>query len=196
IDARENYTLSHSEEVVGLAVEVARRLGLSASEIAKVRDGAMLHDIGKIAIPNEILYKTGPLSPSEWDTMRNPPVIGEGILLRTPELASIAPLVRHEHERWDGRGYPDGLAGEAIPLGARIVCACDAFDAMLSDRPYKAAMPRAEALAELRRCAGTQCDPKVVEALTQLCQGAATLAADGRADDPRSGGDDRLVGSD
>jgi HD-GYP domain-containing protein (c-di-GMP phosphodiesterase class II) len=110
-------------------------------------------------------------------------------------MRPVAGLVRSSHERWDGRGYPDGLMGDEIPLGARIVCACDAFDAMLSRRPYKAPMTVDEALAELARCAGSQFDPRVVETLTQLCQGAATLAADGRPDDPRSGGDDRLVGS-
>ena len=118
IDARDNYTLSHSRDVVDLACAVAGRLGLSRSETANVRDGAMLHDVGKVAIPNEILYKNGPLDDSEWDVMRQHPVIGERILLRTPELTAIAPLVRHEHERWDGLGYPDGLAGRDIPAAA------------------------------------------------------------------------------
>ena len=165
IDARDNYTLSHSKEVVELAGAVAKRLGLSGAEISQVRDGAMLHDVGKVAIPNEVLNKRGPLSAAEWKVMREHPVIGERILLRTPELVAIAPLVRHEHERWDGAGYPDGLAGEAIPIGSRIILACDAYNAMITARPYREPMDHEEAVAELRRAAGSQFDPVVVGAL-------------------------------
>jgi diguanylate cyclase (GGDEF)-like protein/putative nucleotidyltransferase with HDIG domain len=179
IDARDNYTLSHSDEVVGLACEVARRLGLPPAEVAKVRDGAMLHDIGKIAIPNEILYKSGPLSPSEWETMRGHPVIGERILRRTPELAPIAPLVRHEHERWDGGGYPDGLAGETIPIGSRIILACDAYHAMIAARPYRQSMSEEEAVEELRAGAGSQFDPHVVDALLSVLATRAPVVASG-----------------
>jgi putative nucleotidyltransferase with HDIG domain len=168
IDARDNYTMSHSEEVVALACEVARRLGLPSTEIARVGDGAMLHDVGKVAIPNEILYKPGPLTPDEWEVMRRHPVIGERILRRTPELESIARLVRHEHEHWDGSGYPDGLSGEAIPIGSRIILVCDAYSAMITQRPYRAPMSDEEAIAELERCAGAQFDPRVVAALVQL----------------------------
>ncbi|MBN1528575.1 MAG: diguanylate cyclase [Thermoleophilaceae bacterium] len=167
IDARDNYTLSHSEDVVDLAGAVARRLGLADQEVVQVRDGALLHDVGKVAIPHEILNKRGPLDGSEWKVMREHPVIGERILLRTPELAPIAPLVRHEHERWDGDGYPDGLAGEAIPIGSRIILACDAYNAMITARPYRDPMSHEDALAELRRAAGTQFDPHVVEALLE-----------------------------
>jgi diguanylate cyclase (GGDEF)-like protein len=174
IDARDRYTLSHSEQVVSLACEVARRLGLAPREVEQVRDGAMLHDVGKVAIPNEILFKHGPLSEAEWETMREHPVIGEGILLRTPELAGIAPLVRHEHERWDGRGYPDGLAGDRIPIGSRIVFACDAYNAMITERPYREPMSHDRAVAELRRGAGSQFDPHVVDALLSVL---ATRAA-------------------
>jgi diguanylate cyclase (GGDEF)-like protein len=168
IDARDNYTLAHSEQVVELACEVARRLRLSPSEVAKVRDGALLHDVGKVAIPNEILYKAGPLTEEEWETMRTHPVIGEKILLRTPELTPIAPLVRHEHERWDGGGYPDGLAGEAIPVGSRIIFACDAYNAMITARPYRNPMSDDAARDELLRNAGTQFDPAVVDALVEV----------------------------
>jgi diguanylate cyclase (GGDEF)-like protein len=168
IDARDNYTMAHSEEVVALACEVARRLALPPGEIAKVRDGAMLHDVGKVAIPNEILYKPGPLTMEEWEVMRRHPVIGERILRRTPELEPIAPLVRHEHERWDGTGYPDGLAGEQIPVGSRIILACDAYNAMITARPYRDPMSPGEAIAELENGAGSQFDPRVVSALVQL----------------------------
>ena len=168
IDARDNYTASHSEEVVRLACDVARRLGLAPAEVEKVRDGAMLHDVGKVAIPNEILYKPGPLSPEEWEVMRTHPLIGERILLRTPELARIAPLVRHEHERWDGRGYPDGLCGESIPIGSRVILACDAYSAMITARPYREPMSHEAALRELERGAGAQFDPRVVEALLRV----------------------------
>jgi diguanylate cyclase (GGDEF)-like protein len=176
IDARDNYTCSHSEQVVGLAREVARRLGLSPTEVSKVRDGAMLHDVGKVAIPNEILYKPGPLTDSEWEVMREHPVIGESILRRTPELAPIAPLVRHEHERWDGGGYPDGLHGDSIPIGSRIIFACDAYNAMITARPYREPMSEAAALAELREGAGSQFDPRVVEALMAVL-GAPVVAS-------------------
>lgn len=173
IDARDNYTHSHSEQVVGMASEVARRLGLPAAEVERVRDGAMLHDVGKVAIPNEILYKPGPLTEDEWRVMREHPAIGERILRRTPELAPIAPLVRHEHERWDGRGYPDGLGGEQIPVGSRIIFACDAYSAMITARPYRQPMSHEAALEELRRGAGTQFDPQVVNCLLALLRESA-----------------------
>jgi diguanylate cyclase (GGDEF)-like protein len=177
IDARDNYTHSHSEQVVTLACEVAGRLGLSDGEIDQVRDGAMLHDVGKVAIPNEILYKPGPLTPEEWEVMREHPAIGEQILRRTPELEHIAPLVRHEHERWDGAGYPDGLAGEAIPVGSRIIFACDAYNAMITARPYREPMSTSDALDELRAGAGSQFDPRVVDALVAVLADAPVSAS-------------------
>jgi two-component system, cell cycle response regulator len=185
----------HANGVADLAMAVGRRLGLDAEALDVLVRAAELHDIGKVAVPDTILHKPGPLDDVEWEIMRQHTVVGERILAAADSMRPVAGLVRSSHERWDGRGYPDGLMGEEIPLGARIVGACDAFDAMLSRRPYKAPMTVDETLAELRRCAGSQFDPRVVETLTQLCQGTATLAADGRADDPRSGGDDRLVGS-
>jgi diguanylate cyclase (GGDEF)-like protein len=185
----------HSSGVADLALAVGRRLGLDAEDLDVLLRAAELHDVGKVAVPDTILNKPGPLDAAEWGIMRQHTIVGERILAAADSMRPVAALVRSSHERWDGGGYPDGLAGEAIPLGARIVNACDAFDAMRSARPYKAPMSVEDAVAELRRCAGTQFDPRVVETLTQLCQGAATLAADGRADHPRSGGDDRLVGS-
>src|SRR3954447_13818557 len=181
----------HSTGVADLAIAVGRRLGLDAEELDVLLRAAELHDVGKIAVPDTILHKPGPLDETEWAIMRQHTVVGERILAASDAMRPVAQILRSSHERWDGGGYPDKLAGEAIPLGARIVCACDALDAMLSRRPYKAPMTVEDAVAELRRCAGTQFDPRVVAelvalapTLTQLCQGAATLAADGRADDP------------
>lgn len=129
----------------------------------RIRLAGNLHDIGKVALPDTILSKRGPLDKSEWDFMRRHTLIGARMLETTPVLADIAPLVRSSHERFDGGGYPDGLAGQEIALGARIVFVCDAYDAMTSPRPYREAISPRAALAELRRCAGSQFDPQVVD---------------------------------
>jgi diguanylate cyclase (GGDEF)-like protein len=173
--------LAHVSEVSTLACGVAAALGLDAEVQDEVLRAAELHDIGKLAIPDEILDKPGSLDDSEWVFMRQHPVVGERILCAAPALAPVAELVRSSHERWDGAGYPDGLAGEEIPLGARIVFACDAYDAMTSDRCYQAARSPQEALAELRRNAGTQFDPRVVQALCAVVEtgGAARRGTDG-----------------
>jgi HD-GYP domain-containing protein (c-di-GMP phosphodiesterase class II) len=168
IEERDNYTHEHSEEVVHLSRGVAMLLGLQADQAERIAHAALLHDVGKLAVPNEILHKPAPLTPGEWELMADHPVAGERILLRIPELNEIAPVVRHEHEHWDGSGYPDGLEGRLIPIGSRIILACDAYHAMISDRPYRPALAPAEAEEELRRGAGTQFDPNVVEALLDL----------------------------
>jgi HD-GYP domain-containing protein (c-di-GMP phosphodiesterase class II) len=155
----------HVNAVMVLAEAVARQLELSPHVLEQVRQAAQLHDIGKIAIPDAILEKPGPLSVQEWTFIRRHTVIGERILNAAPALADIARLVRSSHESYDGTGYPDGLVGEAIPIGSRIISVCDAFDAMTSDRPYRLAMTPHDALAELQRCSGAQFDPKVVTAL-------------------------------
>jgi diguanylate cyclase (GGDEF)-like protein len=162
----------HSEGVADLALAVARQLGLRGAALEHIRAGAELHDIGKSAIPDSILAKPGPLDDEEWAFMRRHTLIGERIVAGAEALAPVAPLVRSSHERWDGGGYPDRLAADEIPLGARIIAVCDAFDAMTAERSYSPPMPMAEALEELRRCAGSQFDPAVVEAFT-----AVTLAA-------------------
>jgi HD-GYP domain-containing protein (c-di-GMP phosphodiesterase class II) len=124
--------------------------------------------VGKLAVPGELLHREGPLTPEEWRLVAEHPVMGERILRRAPALAPLAPLVRHEHEHWDGSGYPDGLRGTKIPLGSRIVLACDAYCAMVAPRPYRPALSEREAIAELRRRAGTQFDPQVVTALLDV----------------------------
>jgi diguanylate cyclase (GGDEF)-like protein len=168
IEERDNYTNEHSEEVVHMARGVAMILGLAAEQVERIAHAALLHDVGKLAVPDEILHKRGPLTPDEWAVMAEHPVAGERILLRIPDLAAIAPVVRHEHEHWDGSGYPDRLRERKIPIGSRIILVCDAYHAMLTDRPYRAALTEEEAAAELRDCAGKQFDPDVVEALLDL----------------------------
>jgi diguanylate cyclase (GGDEF)-like protein len=168
---RDRYTGDHSESVVDLAAKVGEGLALDAEQIARLRTVALLHDIGKVGVPDEILHKPGPLDEREWEIMRQHPVIGERIIRAIPGMGSIARAVRHEHERWDGRGYPDGLAGEQIPIEARIILACDAYHAMVSDRPYRKAMEHRDAVAELTAHAGTQFDPQVIEALVGYLYG-------------------------
>jgi HD-GYP domain-containing protein (c-di-GMP phosphodiesterase class II) len=145
-------------------VATAHALGLGADEVERVRHATELRDIGKVAVPDAILAKPGPLRPEEWEFVRRHPVIGERIIDGAPALHRVGALVRSSHERWDGGGYPDRLAGGDIPLGARIVAVADAFAAMTSRRPYRPARSADEAIAELRACAGSQFDPEVVEA--------------------------------
>ena len=165
LEARDAYTNEHSRAVVDLATSVGAQLGVDPSTLDSIADVALLHDIGKVGIPDAILREPGPLAEEQWKVMREHPVIGEAIVSRIPHLAHLAPKIRAEHERWDGRGYPDGIAGDAIPIEARITLACDGFHAMISDRPYRSAMAREEALAELRRCSGTMFWPEAVDAL-------------------------------
>ena len=159
----------HVSGVAALADRVGRRLGLDDPDRGRVRRAALLHDLGKIAIPDSILDKPASLDVAEREFIRRHTLIGERILRAAPALEPIAPLVRSSHERWDGTGYPDGLAGEDIPLGARIIFVCDAFEAMTSPRrPYHAPISREAALAELSACAGTQFDPRVVRVVTDI----------------------------
>jgi len=176
LSEREPDLHEHSSDVMALARGVARRLGLPVEERDIVARAAELHDIGKMAIPDAILNKPGPLDDREWRFMRRHTIIGEDILNVAPALQPVAALVRASHERWDGKGYPDGTSGDEIPRGARIVAVCDAFSAMVQERPYQAGLSVSEAVAEIKRCAGTNFDPAVVEAFAAEIRSEAVPA--------------------
>ena len=158
----------HLDGVTELATDVARRVGIDGEALTQLRHAASLHDIGKVAIPDAIITKATALDDDEWAFMRRHTLIGERIIAAAPALGRAAKLVRSSHEAFDGSGYPDALAGVEIPLGARIIAVCDAFDAMISNRPYSPAKTTGQALAELRRCAGTQFDPTIVAVFEQV----------------------------
>jgi diguanylate cyclase (GGDEF)-like protein len=168
LNERDSELAHHLAGVADLAEAVSRRLQVPEPELKTLRQAAELHDVGKLAIPEEILSKPGPLSEDEWEFIRRHTLIGERILTAAPALGAAAKLVRSTHERWDGAGYPDRLAGSEIPVGARIIAVCDAFEAMTSPRPYAAPVSREDAVRELFRCAGTQFDPEVVEAFAAV----------------------------
>lgn len=171
VEADDAYTGSHSRGVVELSLAVAERLGLDPRRRRNVEFAALLHDVGKIAVPKEIVNKPGPLDEAEWEAMRRHTTEGEAMLKRVGGvLADVGRIVRSSHEHYDGSGYPDGLAGEQIPIEARIVSCCDAFSAMTTTRSYRKAMSLEAALAELRRCAGAQFDPRVAEALAAIAE--------------------------
>lgn len=165
VEARDAYTGAHAERVAAYGLELTRRIDPVLAANPQVEFGYLLHDVGKVAIPDAILHKADDLGPDERELMRRHPVIGYEIVRNTEFLAEAAQIVRHHHERWDGKGYPDGLAGERIPLAARIFAVVDALDAMTTDRPYRPGAPLAQARAEIRERAGTQFDPAVVDAL-------------------------------
>lgn len=169
VEADDAYTGSHSRGVVELSLGVADKLGLDLRQRRNVEFAALLHDVGKIAVPKEIINKNGPLDDDEWKIMHRHTIEGEEMLNRVGGvLSEVGRIVRSSHEHYDGSGYPDGLAGEEIPIEARVVTCCDAFSAMTTTRSYRSAMPLADALAELRACAGTQFDPDVAAALEEL----------------------------
>ena len=168
LDSRDVGTEAHSRRVHGYALATAREYGVPESDIPDLEHGVLLHDIGKIGIPDAILLKPAGLTREEWQTMRRHPEIGKRLIENIPFLQGAVPIVYSHHEKWDGSGYPRGLKGEDIPVGARIFSVVDAFDAMTFDRPYSKAIPFAAAYAEIKRCAGTHFDPVVVEAFFRV----------------------------
>jgi putative nucleotidyltransferase with HDIG domain len=169
LGADDEYTGFHSRGVVSLSIAVADAMGLDSADRRNVEFGALLHDVGKIAVPKEIINKPGPLTEDEWVVIKTHTIEGQRMLDRVGGLLSqVGRIVRSSHEKWDGTGYPDGLAGDEIPVGAAIVSCCDAFNAMTTDRSYRDAMPLDEAIEELEANSGTQFSPAVVEALLQV----------------------------
>ncbi len=170
LEAKDSYTADHARSIAKLAVAVGEQMALPEALIEDLRYAGIFHDVGKIAVPDALINKPGPLDDEEWELVKQHPVAGAEILAPVPFLYGVRTIVRHAHEHWDGSGYPDGLAGAQIPLGARIVLAADAYHAMTSDRPYRAGLSEAEARAELRAGSGTQFDPEVVEALLSVLE--------------------------
>ena len=168
VDARDAYTAGHSRRVQQLALAIGRELALSHAELELLGHAALFHDIGKLGIPDAILLKPSSLTDAEWEIMASHAAEGASIINRLGFLSDAVPAIRHHHERFDGQGYPDGLGGEDIPLGARIIHVADAFDSMLTTRVYRPARPAHEALDELRRMSGTQFCPRCVSALEAI----------------------------
>ena len=167
LSGHDRYTGGHSARVAGYAVTVARQLGLNAEEVELIGKAALVHDIGKVGVPNEVLSKTESLNDAEYALIRLHPTLGATILSTLPGMEQIIPIVLHHHERWDGRGYPSGLSGLDIPLAARIIFVVDAFDAMTTNRPYGKVLSHDEAMREIRDCAGRQFDPMVANAMQE-----------------------------
>jgi putative nucleotidyltransferase with HDIG domain len=170
VEAKDAYTRRHSEQVAHYAVNLARVLVLPETTVESIRVASLLHDIGKIGVPDRVLTKSGRLTDEEFEHIRRHPALGAEILANIPLFRREAQLVRHHHERWDGRGYPDGLAGQESPLASRIIQVADCIDAMLMERTYKKGYPVADMLGELIRCSGTQFDPQVAAAALQWCR--------------------------
>lgn len=168
IELRDHYTRGHVERVRDYAVLIAQQLGWTDSRRNHLAYGSILHDIGKIQIAEHVLAKPGPLDEAEWEEMKRHPVIGAEMVKDIPYLAPAVPIIRHHHERWDGQGYPDGLAGEEIPLAARIVAVADSLDAMLTSRSYRWALSADKAYEEIVRCSGSHFDPQVVKAFQRV----------------------------
>jgi putative nucleotidyltransferase with HDIG domain len=168
LDFRDNETGGHSDRVVGYMELLLEQMNIHGADLATLRRGALLHDVGKIGVPDNVLRKPTALSESEWAVMKRHPEFGAQIISGIPFLEEVARIVRHHHERWDGMGYPDGLRGDRIPLGARIFAVGDSFDAMTSDRPYRRALSIEAAREEIRRCANSQFDPAVVNAFLSI----------------------------
>ena len=172
-DARDPYVAGHAAQVAAYAVAIAHELDLPPEQVEIMRRSGYLHDIGKIAIPESILHKPAKLTDEEYEQIKQHPTIGADLIATSQSLRHLAPIVRHHHERWDGHGYPDGLAGYEIPLESRILNVCDSVEAMASDRPYQRGLSQEQIVAEVRRCAGTQFDPTIADAFIQIAENKA-----------------------
>jgi putative nucleotidyltransferase with HDIG domain len=170
IDAKDRYTRGHSDRVTELSVRLAKEANVDKAEIEKIRLGGLLHDIGKIGIPENILNKPGRLDDHEFEVIKSHPTLGVGILGNVEFLQNVVPIIKHHHERYDGKGYPDKLMGENIPYFARIVSIADTYDAMTTNRPYRKALTVEESLREIDRCKGTQFDPELAELFIKMIQ--------------------------
>ena len=168
IDAKDSYTHGHSRRVTELSVTLAQTMQLKKDDVDTIRHASLLHDVGKIGISEQILLKPGRLTDDEFETIKSHPHIGAGILNSIEFLKNVCLIIEHHHERFDGQGYPSGLKGEQIPLGSRIICVADSFDAITSCRPYRKPLTFAEATKEIVRCVGTQFDPVVVDLFVKL----------------------------
>jgi putative nucleotidyltransferase with HDIG domain len=187
LDAREHETSDHSQRVVRYTVAIAGKMGICGPDLDRIGHGALLHDIGKIGVPDGILLKPGPLTPEEWVQMRRHAEIGHQILRQIEFLRSAAEIVLSHQERWDGGGYPRGLKGGEIPLGARVFAVADTLDAMTSDRPYRRAVRFADARAEIARCAGSQFDPDCVQAFLSISEADLLVLRTGRSTEAPAG---------
>ncbi|NHM33854.1 diguanylate cyclase [Neobacillus terrae] len=168
INSKDRYTYGHTERIMEYSERLARKIGLSKTEVKNIRYGALLHDIGKVEVPTEVLNKTSKLTNSEWETIKMHVIWGEQMVQSIKELKDCLPMIRHHHERYDGKGYPDQLSSESIPLAARILTIADCFDAMTTNRPYQKAISPAEAIDEIIRCSGTQFDPQIVQPFIEV----------------------------
>jgi len=177
VEAEDSHTTAHTDRVALVARHLARKLSLRPEDADVAWRGGKMHDIGKLGIPHTILQKRGPLAADEWAVMRQHPLIGENMVRPLKTAQGLLPIIRHHHERWDGTGYPDGLKGEQIPLLARIVATCDAYDSMVTDRTYRPGRPPSTALAILKSGKGSQWDPHLVEVLIEEVPGLAELWA-------------------
>jgi HD-GYP domain-containing protein (c-di-GMP phosphodiesterase class II) len=183
LDARDHYTRGHSEWVAKYSVQIAQAMHCSEQEMEKMELAALLHDVGKIGVKDSILRKPSKLTPEEFAAVQRHPVSSAEIIQPVAYLRDLTPAVRHHHERYDGKGYPDGLSGEAIPFTARIITVADSFEAMTSDRPYRRALTFEKALAEIKRCTGSQFDPEVVEVFLTMTQSMKDQSRGRHSDD-------------
>jgi putative nucleotidyltransferase with HDIG domain len=184
VEAKDPYSAGHSKRVGFYAMQIGKVLGFDEEMLRTLTDAGVLHDIGKIGIKDEILMKPSSLTPDEWKIMQQHPLIGEAIVKPVRSLSKVVTLVRHHHERYDGKGYPEGLKGEDIPLGARILAVADGYDSMITDRPYRKRFSLEQTKEELQRSAGTQYDPAIVDAFFKVLDSKAHRLVESTSADP------------